>query len=254
MKKDTNNPVIGFNYLLRGFGLLNKPGLWPFVVIPLLVNILVFSLMLWIGIDQFEVLMDHYVPREGWLSWFRWLLWPLFAIAFLLILFFGFTLLANLIGAPFNDLLAERVEIHLTGEKPEQRLTLMKSIAPAIGSELVKITYFLTRGLPLLLLFLIPGVNIIAPFVWGAFAVWMLANEYAEYPMGNNEIYFKQQRQFLKRRRLTSMGFGGGVMLMMMIPIVNFMIMPAAVAGATLWWVERLKPALLAEKIEIPVR
>ncbi|MEN8213971.1 MAG: sulfate transporter CysZ, partial [Pseudomonadota bacterium] len=241
-----NNPVIGFNYLLRGFGLLGKPGVRPFVLMPLLINILIFSLMLWFGIDQFEALMDRFVPQQGWLSWFRWLLWPLFAIAFLLILFFGFTLLANLIAAPFNDLLAERVEIHLSDEKPRQELTLLGSIAPAIGSELVKSGYFLTRGVPLLLLFLVPGINLVAPFTWGAFSVWMLANEYVEYPLGNNEIFFKRQRMILKKRRFTSLGFGGGVMLLMMVPVINLMIMPAAVAGATLWWVERLKPALLA--------
>ena len=39
-----NNPVTGFNYLVRGLGMLTRPELRPFVIVPLLVNIVVFSL------------------------------------------------------------------------------------------------------------------------------------------------------------------------------------------------------------------
>ena len=45
----------------------------------------------------------------------------------------------------------------------------------------------------------------------------------------------------MKPKRLTALGFGGGVMLMMLIPGLNFLAMPAAVAGATALWVDRLK-------------
>ena len=190
--------------------------------------------------------IPSWLPQWQWLAYviepFRWLLWLLFAIAFVLILFFGFTLVANLIGAPFNELLAAKAEEHLTGSRPEEAHdSLMAAIWPAIRSELQKLGYFVTRGIPLMILFVIPGVNIIAPLVWGLFSAWMIANEYAEFPMGINGIIFKEQRSFLKKRRFSAFGFGGGVMLLMMIPVINFAAMPAAVCGATAWWVERLK-------------
>jgi CysZ protein len=47
----------------------------------------------------------------------------------------------------------------------------------------------------------------------------------------------------MKRRRLTALGFGAGVMLLMLIPGINFVAMPAAVAGGTLLWVNRFKAA-----------
>jgi CysZ protein len=62
--------------------------------------------------------------------------------------------------------------------------------------------------------------------------------------MGLHGILFKEQRQFLKTRRLSTYGFGGGVMLMTVVPVLNFIAMPTAVAGATAWWVERLGPAM----------
>ena len=46
------------------------------------------------------------------------------------------------------------------------------------------------------------------------------------------------QKELLKARRLTSVGFGGLVQLGMMIPVLNLVLMPAAVVGATCYWVE----------------
>jgi CysZ protein len=241
-----NTPIDGAGYLLRGLGLITKPGIRPFVLIPLMVNILVFSLLIWLGINQFELLMERFLPAEnGWLSWLRWLLWPLFAIAIVLIVFYTFTVIANLIAAPFNGLLAEKVERHLGGEPPLQQQggvkKMIKDVAPSLLSEVRKMSYFLLRAIPLLLLFFIPGINLIAPIIWIVFSAWFLALEYGDYPMANHGLHFKSQRQRLKQARFTALAFGGGLTLMMMVPILNFLAMPTAVAGATLFWKERLK-------------
>ena len=88
----------------------------------------------------------------------------------------------------------------------------------------------------MLLLFLIPGLQIIAPFLWLAFSAWFLSLEYMDYPMGNHGLDFRAQLGALKKNRLTALGFGGGLTLLMMIPVLNFAAMPAAVAGATAMW------------------
>ena len=238
-------PLDGASYLIRGLSLITKPGIRPFVMIPLAINITVFSLLIWLGIDQFEVLMDRFLPDdESWLSWLRWLLWPLFAIAIVLIVFYTFTVIANLIAAPFNGLLAEKVEQKLGGELPNQSggmKQIMKDLVPALLSELRKMSYFLLRAIPLLILFVIPGINLIAPFLWIAFSAWFLALEYGDYPMANHGLAFKVQHRRLKKARLTSLVFGGSLTLMMMVPVLNFVAMPSAVAGATVFWRERLK-------------
>ncbi len=58
--------------------------------------------------------------------------------------------------------------------------------------------------------------------------------------MGNHDLTFKQQKQTLKKRRGLSLGFGGSVMVLTSIPIINFIVMPVAVAGATAMWVDQL--------------
>jgi CysZ protein len=81
-------------------------------------------------------------------------------------------------------------------------------------------------------------VNIIAPVLWFLFGAWMMAIQYCDYPMDNNKVSFRQMKVMLAQRRLTSLSFGAIVQVGMMIPLVNLVMMPAAVIGATLIWCE----------------
>lgn len=240
-----SNPLEGANYLLRGLRLLLKPGIRAYVIIPLLINCLLFILLIALSAQQFSGLLDGLMQKiPDWLQWLSWLLWILFSVSILLILFFCFSLLCNLVGAPFNGLLAEAVERYLTGSKPEAApLSLGKLIAdivPSLLNELKKILYFLLWSIPVLVLFFIPVINVAAPITWFVFSAWMLALEYTDYPMANHALHFSEQRKLLRGQSLRSLGFGGTVSVATMIPIANFIVMPAAVAGATIYWVEHL--------------
>ncbi len=240
----TNNPATGFGYVLTGLNLITRPGLRRFVLIPLLVNVVVFSLLIWGGIQGFAALMQWLLPPDSWLTHLSWLLWPLFALTAVLLVFYTFTAVANLIAAPFNSLLAEKVEALLSGADLAQGSgwkELLRDLIPSLLSELRKLWYFVIRALPLLVLFLIPGVNLAAPFLWFAFSAWYLSLEYADFPMGNHGIKFKEQHRRLRQGRLGALGFGTGLTLMMAIPIVNFLAMPTGVAGATALWCRELK-------------
>lgn len=234
-------PVKGAGYLLQGLQLLSRPGLKRFVAIPLTINIAVFGLLIWFAADQFGVLMDSITPElPEWLAWLAWILWAIFAVAAVVLVFFTFSIIANLIAAPFNSLLAEAVERHLTGQSLPSGgslLAMLKDIPGTVLDELKKLGYFIAWAIPLLILFLIPGVNLIAPFVWTLFSAWMLAIEYSDYPLGNHGVRSAQLRRTLRERRWLSLGFGGATLVGTMIPVVNFLVMPAAVAGATAMWV-----------------
>ncbi|MBF0379629.1 MAG: sulfate transporter CysZ [Magnetococcales bacterium] len=241
-----NAPKSGMGYLFYGFSLISKPDLRIFVTIPLIINSLLFATGIWFAYGQLQnlvVWVEGYLP--GWLSWLSWLLIPLFIIASILIIFFTFSIVANLISAPFNSLLAEKVEEHLTGNKiPEDEggwQRVLKDIIPLFMNEIGKSVYFITRAIPLLILFLIPVVNLVAPFIWMVFSAWMMAQQYADVPMSNHELSGKEVRRRLNSDKFTSLSFGGSVMVLTMIPVINFFAMPAAVAGATAMWVERLQ-------------
>lgn len=230
-------PARGAFYLLRGFGLIFKPGIRAFVLMPLLINFIFFALFIWLGMMQLGEIIGYLMSSvPEWLQWLEWLLWPLFALTFIIIGFFVSMMSANIIAAPFNGLLAEAVERHL-GNTPATDSggwkALLKSTGPALLSEGRKILYFLLRALPLLLLYLIPGINILAPVLWGLFTAWMLTLEYIDYPLSNHGQLFPGYRAAMKERRLLSLGFGGAALVLTVIPVLNFIAIPVAVAGAT---------------------
>lgn len=230
----------GFNYLLSGFKLILQPGVRIYVVIPLLINSLLFAGVIIYGASALNSLIDSLLAQWEWLEWLTWLLWPIFVIVALTIVFFCFSIIANLIGSPFNGFLAASVEKSLTGNEvtSENNQALLQVIILSIKSEFQKLLYFIIRAIPLLILFIIPMINVAAPMLWFLFTAWMMTIEYADYPMGNHDIVFKQQREKLADNRQLAFGFGTGVMLLTMIPIVNFLAMPVAVAGATRLYVE----------------
>ena len=112
-----SNPVTGAGYFFRGLSLLNKPGVRRFVIIPLLINILIFAGLIWLSADKFGGFIDWMTPTlPDWLLWLTWLLWLIFGLVAFIVLFFGFSILANLIGAPFNSYLSAAIEKYLTGQ------------------------------------------------------------------------------------------------------------------------------------------
>jgi len=239
------NAIQGIGYFFRGLGLIGKPGIRMYVLIPLTINILLFSSLIIFGYSYFMDMVNYLAPAENsWLSWLRWILIPIFFVTSLVIVFFTFTMLANLICSPFNSLLAAAVEKHLIGSLPESNSNwkaVLKSLIPIMLAELKKMAYYILITIPFLILFIIPVVNILAPFLWMLMIAWVMAVEYTDYPMGNHEVSFAELRRRLKQRRLMAFGFGGSVMLAMSIPVVNFFVMPTAVAGATAMAVEKLK-------------
>jgi CysZ protein len=237
--------IKGIGYVREGLRLIRQPGLRRYVAMPLLISVVLFTTAILVGVHWIEVLLTWLLGwLPAWLDWLSYLLWPLFALTGVLLVFYTFSLLTNLIAAPFNGLLAEAVERHLDGRTMADSggwQALLKDILPSLYSELRKLIYFALRALPLGLLFLIPPVNLAAPFLWALFSAWMLAIEYVDYPMANHLLHFAEQRKRLRGRRLLSWGFGGASLLMTMIPVVNFLAMPASVAGATAMWVREFK-------------
>jgi CysZ protein len=237
-----SNPVTGASYFFKGLSLLNKPGVRRFVIMPLLINILIFAGLIWLSADRFGGFIDWMTPSlPDWLLWLTWLLWLVFGLMAFIVLFFGFSILANLVGAPFNSYLAGAVEKYLTGQAlPETGKSLWQDVVDALLGELKKILYYLLWAIPLVIINFIPGINLLAPVLWAVFGAWMLSLEYTDYPLGNYGLTFPAIRRKISEQRMLSLGFGGAVMLATLIPLFNFLVMPVAVAGATALRVEQI--------------
>lgn len=235
-----NNPLTGFAYLMDGFALIRKPGLKRFVIIPLLINTILFVGLFFLMryfFGEFDHWLQSYLP--WWLKWVGSVLWIVFFIGFLLVMVYTFVMFANLLCAPFNSLLAEKVEIYLTG-KASSSLSGWQSLKDTpriLGRQLALIGYYLPRAALLLILFFIPIIQIAATLFWFLFNAWMMSIQYLDYPADNHRTSFAWIKENLHKNRWTVIGFGSSVLILSMIPILNFIIMPAAVAGATKMWI-----------------
>lgn len=225
--------------VLAGAKMLTRPGVRRYVVMPLLINVLLFAGAIWAAVAYLDAWLASLLPE--WLAWAEWLLLPLFGLMLLLVTFFTFTLVANFIAAPFNALLAARLEQQLSGVRPQGAdQPLGQLVLSTMGAELRKLGYLLKWLLPLLLITVIPVVNLAAPLLWFVFGAWFLALEYADYPMGNHDIPYLEQRRRLRQRRGLALSLGGTLSLMTMVPVLNFFAMPVGVAAATRLWVQQL--------------
>lgn len=62
-----------------------------------------------------------------------------------------------------------------------------------------------------------------------------MALEYMAYPLENEGLLFSEQKQLLKSMRLGALSFGGIAVLGLTIPLLNIIVAPAAVIGATVY-------------------
>jgi len=238
------NAVHDAEYMLRGAKLLPHPSLRLFVLIPLVVNILIFGFLISIGMGYLNSAMGSILGRiPEWLGFIEWILWPLIWLTVSLITGYLFTSVALIIASPFNALLAEKAEELVTG-KPVNSLeglgAALVAVPRGILRELSKLLYYVPMALFVLVLSFIPVLNTVAPILWLLLGAWMMSIQFVDYPMDNHQLSFADVKEAVRSRRLSSMGFGGLVAVGASIPIVNFIIVPAAVVGATLLWCEEL--------------
>lgn len=234
----------GTGYLIRGARMLKHPSLRLFVVIPLLVNIIIFGSLITLGLSYISGLMDSLLGSiPDWLDFIGWILWPLIGLTLSLITGYMFTAVALIIASPFNALLAEKAEELITG-KPVDSLeglgAALLAMPRGILRELYKLLYYVPMAIFVLLLSFVPGLNALSPVLWFLLGAWMMSIQYVDYPMDNHQLSFADVKEAVRSRRLSSMGFGGMVALCTGIPVVNFFVVPAAVVGATLLWCEEL--------------
>ena len=232
------SPLHGARFLWR------HPVLLRFVAIPLLINCVVFTAAVYLGLDLFQHLVARYLPPSDAWYWMLLasLLWGVALLVAAVLVFFGFTVVGNLIAAPFNDLLSARVEEQATGVPQDEPFSWRVFWSDSIFSFLNqtrKIALFVGGMLVLLLLNLIPVAGsvlyAVLSLIWTLF---FLAVEYLGYAMARRRLSFGTQRRFVMSRPAVMAGFSCGVLAVLAIPFLQLFCIPVAVSGATLLWCE----------------
>lgn len=241
----------GFSFPFRGarFVYLRYPGLVRFWILPVLISATLLVTVGYGALTLREQLVDSlWVASSGEGFWgvlsraahavLEWLL------AFMLFVAGGavVALLSSLLAAPFNDALSQEVE-RLSGLPPGAKVTataVVKDFGRTILLELRKLGLYAAVMLPLTLVsWLIPGVGPIVHSVVGFyFTAAFLCVDYLDWPAARRQWSVGRRLGHLRRYPLTTFGFGTGVWLFLLVPFVNLLFMPAAVAGGTLLFLE----------------
>jgi CysZ protein len=227
-----------FLYAFKGLALIARAPYRGWAVAPLIINAFLFSALAAVLFTYLGGWLDAVVPRGGGAEHLRWLLWPLAAATAALLGLVAAIVLGSLVAAPFNEELAARVMAERGTGIPRPG-PVSRTAAQLAADELRKARYFVARALLVLPLFLIPGINLLAPVAWFLLTSWFLALEYWDYPLSLTGARFAAQRRELRRNRWTALGFGAGVAVMLLLPVINLAAIPAAVAGATQLWLDR---------------
>jgi CysZ protein len=241
-EKQIKQAKSGASYFFKGFELIQCKGIRRFVFIPLLINLILFSTafyFIYLELEHYMTALMAWLP--SWLTWLNVVLWPLAVLTVLIIFSFIFSTAANWLAAPFNGLLSEKVECLLAGEhlSSSGNMEIIKDIPRTITREWQKLTYYIPRAIGFFILMWV--LPFIGQVIWFLFVSWMMAVQYKDYPFDNHKVSFTAMRQALKRQRGLSYSFGITVAIFSMIPIINLVVMPVAICGATALWVDHYR-------------
>ena len=232
----------GAGYFFKGFELIRKKGIRRFVFIPLTINVLLFSIafyFMFLQLEHYMVAIIQWLP--SWLDWLEVVIWPLAVITILVFFSFIFSTAANWLAAPFNGLLSEKIESILSGKPAPQgnMLDIVKDVPRTLGREWKKLAYYLPRAIVFFIIMWI--LPVFGQVIWFLFISWMMAVQYKDYPFDNHKVPFHEMKNALKQRQGLSYSFGITVAFFAMVPIVNLIVMPVAICGATALWCDHYK-------------
>lgn len=218
--------------------------LLPYIVIPFVINVAVFSGAVYIGLDFFGNTVVAQLPQgEAW-YWaiLYWLVWTIAVLVTAVLVFFTFTVVGNLIASPFNELLSERTEEALSGTSSEAPFSLRQFMLDAwhtLLMEAKKMWIFVVVMLLILPLNLVPGVgNSLYTVLAVTLTLFFLSFEYLGFVMVRKRKFFREQKDYILARKFLMLGFSCGVMAILAIPFFQLLCIPLAVIGVTRLWCE----------------
>ncbi|OGQ96835.1 MAG: hypothetical protein A2521_04895 [Deltaproteobacteria bacterium RIFOXYD12_FULL_57_12] len=240
----------GFFSPFRAFGFIRQHArLYPYIIIPFLINLVVFSLAAYLGLWFFqEVVVQHIPQGDAWYWIFlRYLLWLVAILLTTILTFFSFAALGSLIASPFNDILSERTEEILAGQtrgEPFVFRVFLKDMRRILADESKKILLFILGMALIFLLNLLPGLGSLLYAVLSVcWTIFFLVVEYTGYVFGRKHMDFRTQRRFIFSRKSLFLGFGSGQLLLMAVPFLQFCSIPLGVVAATRLWHENTETA-----------
>jgi CysZ protein len=231
----------GIGMLGRGMTLVARsPGLMLLGMLPALISFLLL-------LAGFVVVIWFIGPESRALTWFardwpdtvRHLTQLLAGVAIIglagwlaIVVYTGLTLV---IGDPFYEKISEKVEAQFGGVPGAVDLPFWRELRRSIRESLRLMAFSTVVAILLFIGGLVPGVGqTVIPVIAALIGGWALAIELTGIAFARRGLRLADRRRMLRKRRWLALGFGVSVFVCFLIPFGAILVMPGAVAGATL--------------------
>jgi len=182
----------------------------------------------------FDFMMQTWLPEGQAWYWviLSWVIWTVSILLAALTGIVSFAAIASAAVAPWLDTLAVRTE-HLYGiHRPENTAPWWQQCSTALIHSIRPISILILWGALALFLSLIPVIGqIAAVIIWTYASIHFLCFELMDTTATRQGWNFSQRKAQLKKHRLFWLSFGGLSMLLIAIPLLNILVIPAAVVG-----------------------
>ncbi|GLZ42368.1 EI24 domain-containing protein [Actinokineospora sp. NBRC 105648] len=147
-----------------------------------------------------------------------------------------FTALTLVVGGPFYESIAERVEDRELGGVPgAQEIGWGRAAWIGVRDAVLLVLRGLVWAIVLLVLGFVPVLGqTVVPVLAVCVGAWLVAVEVTGIPFVRRGIGLGERRRALRGRRGLTLGFGVPVYLLCLIPFAALLVFPAAMAGGTL--------------------
>jgi len=230
--KGIRAPLAGVRFLA------GHPNLLRWFAVPVLINIVVYCAGAYLFFTRLASLL-HWIfgqPETWYMKAAFYSVGTIIAGVFAVFLVFTFTAVGLIVAGPFLDVLSRKIDETRFGFDPAGAgSSVIRGIWVIAAAQVKKLILFLLIQALLLLAWLIPGIGqIVGAPLQLAVTFFSLAWEFWDFPLDRRGMDYRAKKEFMRANKMAALSFGAVCGMYMLVPLLNFLMIPASVAGATI--------------------
>jgi len=228
------------------------PGLKRFFVVPFFINMLIIVGVCYVSAAHLFPWVQGLLPQGDAWYWtaLRYVVAPLFFVLLGLAIMLFYSILGNIIMAPFNDPLSAKVERLLGGDSFDEPITVRGIVADMLRiakSVAAMLALYLVYIIAIMFLNIIPLIgsplySLLSILGMGFF----LGFQFFDFPLDRRKLGFRQKLGVVWGHKAMTIGLGLGFFALSLVPVFGFLGLNLGTVAATALFVEHIRPEMNA--------